>query len=87
MSKRTTKPVVLCPMQIQIFLDTKDGRIRERGLVNVEKGVVDGDERENDKVDFSNEFLFFKSIDRVVKVVGVGEELQGDVAVVFLGLG
>ncbi len=74
-------------MQVEIILDPEDGGVGQRGLVDVEECIVDCDERQDDEVDFADELLLFHGVDWFVELVGIGEELEGHVAVILLVFG
>lgn len=58
----------------------RESRIR----TNVEEGVVDSDQREDDEIDLSNELFLFLGINDFVQFIGVGKEGQGNVAILSL---
>ena len=49
------------------------------------EGVVDSDERKDEKVDFTNKLALDFGVDGFAHLVGVIEQGEGDIAVIFAG--
>ena len=43
-------------MKSEILSDAEDGGVGEQSFVDIEEGIVDGDQRKNEEVDFADQF-------------------------------
>jgi hypothetical protein len=55
--------------------------------LHVEERIIDSDQGQNKEVDLANELLLLGWLNGNMKISGVGEEGEGDIAILFLGLG
>lgn len=83
--RRTTQPAVLGPVKVEIFLDAEDCGIRKRGLVDVEKGIVDENQRQDNQIYLTHQGLLFFWVDG--QIVRVGKKSQSNIAILLFRLG
>ena len=60
-------------MEVEVIPDAKDRGVGERGFVDIEECIVDGNEWEDEEVDLPNEFALFFGVDGLPRFVYILE--------------
>jgi hypothetical protein len=79
------EPAILRPLQVQVFANAENRRVREGGFVDVEEDVADGQVGKDHPVDFAFHASVLFGGNGLVQFVGRVEEGHGDVAVARAG--